>query len=260
MNTTRPVSLRLRLMAPRLPLYLNTSVPPFGLWTLACPSQGYRPTIGNALDTLAAASGCASSGPPRLSRPSKHVPAGPSIAWPACPPRPPRRCCAPPCSSATRRLTRSSCPSLGGRCRCSTPPASATSTWPCARAAASSTSRTWARSKRLAPTALALLQRLLSNDASAIPRGGAQYSVLCREDGGVLDDLFTYCLGEQTLPDSHQRRQPRPGSGVVSRARLRAWTCASRIACTTTRCSPCRDPRARGIVQALAGASRCLRA
>ncbi|MFI5010358.1 MAG: glycine cleavage system aminomethyltransferase GcvT [Solirubrobacterales bacterium] len=42
--------------------------------------------------------------------------------------------------------------------------------------------------------ALALLQRLLSNDASAIPLGGAQYSVLCREDGGVLDDLFTYCL------------------------------------------------------------------
>jgi glycine cleavage system T protein (aminomethyltransferase) len=42
--------------------------------------------------------------------------------------------------------------------------------------------------------ALALLQRLLSNDVSAIPPGGAQYSVLCREDGGVLDDLFTYRL------------------------------------------------------------------
>jgi aminomethyltransferase len=42
--------------------------------------------------------------------------------------------------------------------------------------------------------ALTLLQRLLSNDVSAIPVGGAQYSVLCREDGGVLDDLFTYRL------------------------------------------------------------------
>jgi aminomethyltransferase len=40
--------------------------------------------------------------------------------------------------------------------------------------------------------ALALLQRLLSNDASKIPVGGAQYSVLCDERGGVLDDLFTY--------------------------------------------------------------------
>jgi aminomethyltransferase len=42
------------------------------------------------------------------------------------------------------------------------------------------------------PQALELLQRLLSNDVSKIPVGGAQYSVLCREDGGVLDDLFTY--------------------------------------------------------------------
>jgi aminomethyltransferase len=44
------------------------------------------------------------------------------------------------------------------------------------------------------PDALALLQRLLSNDVAQIPIGGAQYSVLCREDGGVLDDLFTYRL------------------------------------------------------------------
>jgi aminomethyltransferase len=41
-----------------------------------------------------------------------------------------------------------------------------------------------------------LLQRLLSNDVSKIQVGGAQYSCLCREDGGVLDDLFTYRLGE----------------------------------------------------------------
>jgi aminomethyltransferase len=37
-----------------------------------------------------------------------------------------------------------------------------------------------------------LLQRLLSNDVSKIAVGGAQYAVLCRDDGGVLDDLFTY--------------------------------------------------------------------
>ncbi len=30
-----------------------------------------------------------------------------------------------------------------------------------------------------------------------LPEGGAQYSVLCRDDGGVLDDLFTYRLAEQ---------------------------------------------------------------
>jgi aminomethyltransferase len=44
------------------------------------------------------------------------------------------------------------------------------------------------------PGSLELLQRLLSNDVSKLTVGGAQYSVLCREDGGVLDDLFTYRL------------------------------------------------------------------
>jgi glycine cleavage system T protein (aminomethyltransferase) len=47
------------------------------------------------------------------------------------------------------------------------------------------------------PEAEACLQRLLSNDVSKLAIGGAQYSVLCREDGGVLDDLFTYRLGPE---------------------------------------------------------------
>jgi aminomethyltransferase len=45
------------------------------------------------------------------------------------------------------------------------------------------------------PQAEEFLQRLLSNDVTKIAERGAQYSVLCREDGGVLDDLFTYRLG-----------------------------------------------------------------
>ncbi len=45
------------------------------------------------------------------------------------------------------------------------------------------------------PGALASLQRVLSNDVAAIPLGGAQYSCLCNEEGGVLDDLFAYRLG-----------------------------------------------------------------
>jgi glycine cleavage system T protein (aminomethyltransferase) len=43
--------------------------------------------------------------------------------------------------------------------------------------------------------ALGFLQRVLSNDVAAIDVGGAQYSCLCGEDGGVLDDLFAYRLG-----------------------------------------------------------------
>lgn len=44
-----------------------------------------------------------------------------------------------------------------------------------------------------------ILQRLLSNDVSEIRVGGSQYSVLCDESGGVLDDLFTY----QVEPDRY---------------------------------------------------------
>ena len=46
------------------------------------------------------------------------------------------------------------------------------------------------------PGAEAFLQRILSNDVAKIAENGAQYRVLTKEDGGVLDDLFTYKLGE----------------------------------------------------------------
>jgi aminomethyltransferase len=44
------------------------------------------------------------------------------------------------------------------------------------------------------PGALDFLQRVLTNDVEKLGVGGAQYSLICREDGGVLDDLFTYRL------------------------------------------------------------------
>ena len=45
------------------------------------------------------------------------------------------------------------------------------------------------------PGALRFLQRVLSNDVAKVEIGGAQYSCLCNEEGGVLDDLFVYRLG-----------------------------------------------------------------
>jgi aminomethyltransferase len=44
--------------------------------------------------------------------------------------------------------------------------------------------------------ALERLQHLVSSDVRRIPEGGAQYSLLCNEQGHVLDDLFLYRLGE----------------------------------------------------------------
>ena len=45
------------------------------------------------------------------------------------------------------------------------------------------------------PDAERFLQRILSNDVAKIAENGAQYSVLCNHEGGVLDDLFSYRLG-----------------------------------------------------------------
>jgi aminomethyltransferase len=108
------------------------------------------------------------------------------------------------------------------------------------------------------PRALELLQRLLSNDVAQIAvdvdGGGAQYSVLCREDGGVLDDLFTYRLDTDryltvTNAANHERdletflavAQDFPEADVVDRIEDYAMLAVQ-------------GPLARGIVQAISDA------
>ncbi len=103
------------------------------------------------------------------------------------------------------------------------------------------------------PRALTLLQRLLSNDLAAIPPEGAQYALLCREDGGVLDDLFTYRLSEEayltvTNAANHERdldrfgvHAPITGVEVIDRRDQTAMLAVQ-------------GPAARGIVEQIASA------
>ena len=56
------------------------------------------------------------------------------------------------------------------------------------------------------PDAERFLQHALSNDVTKIVPAGAQYSVLCREDGGVVDDLFTYRLEDRFLTVTNASR------------------------------------------------------
>jgi len=46
------------------------------------------------------------------------------------------------------------------------------------------------------PEALAIVQRLTTNDASALAVGQVQYSLLCYPEGGIVDDLTLYRLDE----------------------------------------------------------------
>jgi aminomethyltransferase len=41
------------------------------------------------------------------------------------------------------------------------------------------------------------LNRLLTNDIRKLPAGGGQYTLMCNERGGVIDDLYAYRFGEQ---------------------------------------------------------------
>lgn len=47
------------------------------------------------------------------------------------------------------------------------------------------------------PQALALIQRVTSNDASRLSDGKVQYSCLTNEQGGIIDDLLVYRLGAE---------------------------------------------------------------
>jgi len=68
------------------------------------------------------------------------------------------------------------------------------------------------------PGAEEFLQHLLSNDVTKLADGGAQYSALCRDDGGVLDDLFTYRLGDRFLTVTNASNHERDHSWFAEHA------------------------------------------
>jgi len=49
------------------------------------------------------------------------------------------------------------------------------------------------------PGALALIQKLATNDASKLTAGKAQYSCLTNNEGGIIDDLIIYCIEENKV-------------------------------------------------------------
>ncbi|HEU5090122.1 MAG TPA: glycine cleavage system aminomethyltransferase GcvT, partial [Roseiflexaceae bacterium] len=49
------------------------------------------------------------------------------------------------------------------------------------------------------PDALAFLQHIATQDVASIPVGQSNYSLLCRPDGGIVDDIFIYHLLDMYL-------------------------------------------------------------
>jgi aminomethyltransferase len=110
------------------------------------------------------------------------------------------------------------------------------------------------------PRALELLQRLISNDLSRVPVGGAQYGLLCREDGGVLDDLFTYRLAaDRWLTVTNAANHVRDLEWFRAHAHAHAGEGFADVQ-VTDRLSDyamlaVQGPRARELVQAISGAA-----
>ena len=101
------------------------------------------------------------------------------------------------------------------------------------------------------PDAEAFLQRVLSNDVTKLAGGGAQYSVLCRDDGGVLDDLFTYRIGERFLTVTNAANHERDYTWLAEHAEgsdVAVEDAAERWAMLAVQ-----GPDARAAVEAIAG-------
>jgi glycine cleavage system T protein (aminomethyltransferase) len=49
------------------------------------------------------------------------------------------------------------------------------------------------------PGAVAYADRLVTNETRSLPVGKVAYSPMCREDGGIVDDLLVYALGSDRL-------------------------------------------------------------
>src|SRR5256885_66317 len=90
-----------------------------------------------------------------------------------------------------------------------------------------------------------------SSGSSGGSEGGAQYALLCREDGGVLDDLFTYRLaGETFLTVTNAANHARDVAWLLEQAEdfdVDVIDVADRFAMLAVQ-----GPDARGIVRPLA--------
>jgi aminomethyltransferase len=57
------------------------------------------------------------------------------------------------------------------------------------------------------PQAVDLLDHALVGNISTVGNGRARYTMICQEDGGILDDLIVYRLGEDRVHGRRQRLQ-----------------------------------------------------
>jgi aminomethyltransferase len=69
------------------------------------------------------------------------------------------------------------------------------------------------------PDALTLVQQATVNDASGLAVGQAQYSAMCRPDGGVIDDLLVYRFADHWMIVVNASNRAKDWDWLVAQAR-----------------------------------------
>ena len=92
------------------------------------------------------------------------------------------------------------------------------------------------------PDAEALVNHVIVNDAAAMKPGQVRYSTVCREDGGIMDDLTVFRLGAGAFHAGDRLGQP-PENAALAAASCRRD--ARPMSPTSPRPSPSRPSRGR---------------
>jgi aminomethyltransferase len=101
------------------------------------------------------------------------------------------------------------------------------------------------------PEAVAAVQALTTNDAAALAVGQVQYSLLCRPDGGIVDDLTVYRLAaERFMITVNASNIEKDWAWVAEHGRGGRWKNIS----AETALIAVQGPRAEGLVARLADA------
>jgi aminomethyltransferase len=102
------------------------------------------------------------------------------------------------------------------------------------------------------PDALSLVQWVTTNDASRLDLGQAQYSLLCRPDGGIVDDLLVYRLPDRYLLVVNAANASKDLAWIESsRSEQQAWQVQVSDRTDATALIAVQGPKAQGILQPL---------
>ena len=74
------------------------------------------------------------------------------------------------------------------------------------------------------------LRHISTWDMARLHPGEGHYSAACREDGGILDDIYVFCLDPERYLDRRQRLQRPQDEGLDGPSTSRSGTRASSTA------------------------------